>query len=80
MSRIALELVRSDMGDGGWSLHAHRTDIDEQEDPVAAWPILLSGESEADEDGDWIRPTEEDYDEAQRIAEGLSAEYPLKTD
>jgi len=74
-----LELIRSDRGCGGWSLHARRTDIDEHEDPVAAYPLLLSGESEAYPDGDWVRPTEADYDEAQRAAAALASEYPLET-
>lgn len=75
---ISLEMVRSDMGDGGWSLHAHRTDIDESEDSVAAWPIVASGEATwLDDDGDWDRPNESDYAAALEAARALALRMPL---
>lgn len=81
-ANIALELVRSDMGDGGWSLHAHRTDVDESDDPVAAWPMVACGEAawvETDGDwiGDWSRPNEDDYAVALGAARKLSLRAPL---
>lgn len=52
-----LEMVRSDMGDGGWSLHR----------PGEMEPVL-SGPSEANEDGEWLRPNADDYALAERRA------------
>lgn len=52
-------LVRSDAGDGGWSLHAAgSTDED-----IAAGeaPAIASGPSEADADGGWTRPNRADF-------------------
>jgi hypothetical protein len=55
-------LVRSDAGDGGWSLYAPNA-TDEQ---IASGdePPLSSGEAEL-EDGEWDRPNAEDYDIAR---------------
>jgi hypothetical protein len=55
-----LELVRSDTGDGGWSLHLPEGLADE---------VLLSDLSTYTPDtdeayGDWDRPTQADYDTA----------------
>ena len=53
-----ITLCRSDMGDGGWSLHAGDSDDA---------PILCSGESDRDADGRcWVRPDVADYREATR--------------
>lgn len=57
-----LVLVRSDAGDGGWSLHAPgSTDEDIAEGDA---PALLTGEAEMGEDGEWSAPTAADYAEA----------------
>ena len=66
-----LVLVRSDLGDGGWSIHVRRTDVDEAEDPVAAWPIVASGEASSDGDGGWDRPNHENWREARAAAAAL---------
>jgi hypothetical protein len=47
------EILRSDLGDGGWSLHY------QGEDDESA-----SGESEKGEDGEWERPNADDYADA----------------
>ena len=55
----ALRLVRSDAGDGGWSLHLDATDH-----AIAAGdaPALTSGPSDWDSDtGEWVRPDAGDY-------------------
>ena len=49
---MLLKLVRSDEGDGGWSLH----DGDGQEEPE----LLLSGTAEKDYRGEWSRPDAQD--------------------
>jgi hypothetical protein len=72
-----LELVRSDMGDGGWSLHVHRTDIDESDDPVGAYPIVASGESPCDASGEWMRPNAADYAAARDSACKLARKFPV---
>lgn len=55
-----LEVVRSDQGDGGWSIH-----VEDDDDP-GNW--VLCGPSEWDERyGDWIRPTEADLDHARDL-------------
>ncbi len=53
-----LILIRSDTGDGGWSLHlrGHETD--------GVPEILLSGEAELGAGDEWTRPDKRDYDEA----------------
>lgn len=56
-----LVLVRSDTGDGGWSLHL-RGDADDS-DPVAYGPADWVAETE-DEYGHWSRPDDRDYDDA----------------
>lgn len=54
---VVLELVRSDQGDGGWSLHKPGADADDSG--------ILSGTAEwiaGDEDhGKWSRPNDEDF-------------------
>jgi hypothetical protein len=59
-----LVLVRSDAGDGGWSLHAPGA-TDEQIAEGDA-PALLTGEADMDDDGEWTAPTADDYAEALR--------------
>jgi hypothetical protein len=58
----SLILVRSDQGDGGWSLH----DPAATDDEIACGlsPPLLSGPSECVDD-EWIRPNRQDYQIAQ---------------
>ncbi len=62
-----LELCRADDGSGGWSLHTPEGDL------------LISGPSEADASGDWIRPDQADWAAAEAAAEqGLTyQEAPL---
>lgn len=60
-----LVLVRSDRGDGGWSLHAPGSG----DDAIASGdaPPLLSGPSEWDDGvGGWSRPNQADLREARR--------------
>jgi hypothetical protein len=52
-----LQLVRSDTGDGGWSLHGQHDAPDDSP--------LLSGEAERIE-GEWSRPNQDDYDIAEK--------------
>lgn len=73
MSEYRIELVRSDLGDGGWSLHAHRTDTSDDE----AWPILLTGRSPA-VDGEWVRPDEADWTHADEAVHTLAETMPLE--
>ena len=62
----AYYLVRSDTGDGGWSLHIIGT---EDEDGIA--PVLISGPSEWSEQHDgWLRPDQRDFDLADAIVAG----------
>jgi hypothetical protein len=68
-----IELLRSDLGDGGWSLHVRRTDVDEQEDPARAWPVVHSGESDRGNDGEWERPDKGDWAVAHARARELAA-------
>ena len=55
-------LVRSDAGDGGWSLHAPGSTDDEIASGDA--PPLVSGPSDTDRDGEWERPDGADYADA----------------
>ena len=54
-----LVLIRSDTGDGGWSLHLRE---DEDEDGIPG-EILISGPAELVDD-EWNRPNADDYAEA----------------
>lgn len=76
MRTYGLDLVRSDTGDGGWSLHAP-----EMEDKDGLSPVLASGPADMF-CGEWDRPNQQDYDLAQAVklghvstAEGLEAEW-----
>ncbi len=70
MSR--LELVRSDMGDGGWSMHVVG---DEDDTPV------LDGPSQWSEDEGWLRPDADDYDVAEQlVAAGWLAGATIEDD
>ncbi len=53
----SLELCRADDGSGGWSLHTPDGDL------------VMSGPSEADASGDWIRPDAADWAAAEASAE-----------
>ena len=54
-----LVLVRSDQGDGGWSLHPAGS-TDEQ---IRDGNVLVSGPAQWDDDeGDWDRPNAQDYE------------------
>lgn len=61
MRTYGLELVRSDTGDGGWSLHAPEL-VDED----GLSPVLASGPAEL-VDGEWDRPNALDYYEAEAV-------------
>jgi hypothetical protein len=61
-----LILVRSDTGDGGWSLHT-KEQI-EMAEPDEAPCSLISGPSQMGADGEWARPNISDYAQALRIA------------
>lgn len=57
-----LILVRSDAGDGGWSIHAPGLSNDE----IAEGDGLLLCGTATMTDGGWDAPTANDYAEAQR--------------
>lgn len=58
-----LVLIRSDTGDGGWSLH-HKSMEDADGVPTR---VLVSGSSDLDVTMDaWMRPNDEDYAAAER--------------
>lgn len=57
---VELELLRSDQGDGGWSLHIVG---DESEDD-----LVVSGPSSPKRDGGWHRPNEKDWQVAVALA------------
>ena len=62
-----LILVRSDAGDGGWSLH----DPDAEPEPDGEYSgddILLTGTATWDDQfGTWDRPNADDYAAAERL-------------
>lgn len=64
-----LVLVRSDTGDGGWSLHT-KAEVADAEAHSDAPAILVSGDAYnvADTRDGWSRPNAYDYAEALRIA------------
>ena len=57
-----LEVVRSDRGDGGWSLHP--AGYSDEEYAAGNVPVLTSGTASQDEAGVWSRPNKADYTEA----------------
>lgn len=62
----ALVLVRSDTGDGGWSLHPPGSTDEQIADGSA--PALLTGKAECDPDlGRWTGPTVSEYAEAMQL-------------
>lgn len=69
--KVEIEVVRSDMGDGGWSLHpAGYSDADYAGGNV---PLLASGGATMDEEtGDWDRPNAADYAAAEEAREGAA--------
>ncbi len=60
-----LVLVRSDLGDGGWSLH--RPGATDEDIAIGESPPLLSGTAVRVGDG-WSRPDSTDYGVALRKA------------
>ena len=54
--------IRSDQGDGGWSLHAR-----EMEDEEGIAPVLVSGTA-VYVDYEWSRPNADDYAAAKAAA------------
>jgi hypothetical protein len=62
-----LVLVRSDTGDGGWSLHAH-TPTPGSDIGVSGFDPnpILTGPAELVDD-EWNKPNAEDYREAMRL-------------
>lgn len=63
-SHTDLVLVRSDTGDGGWSLHAPGSTDDDIASGDA--PYLLSGNAKMI-NGVWSRPNEQDYEQALAV-------------
>ena len=60
-----LVLCRSDAGDGGWSLHPPGS-TDAQIASGDA-PYLIAGSATRQSDGEWSRPTRDDYAHAWAI-------------
>lgn len=59
-------LVRSDQGDGGWSLHERGVSDDAVADGDA--PLLTSGTAVWDDDGEcWSRPNDVDFADAENV-------------
>lgn len=62
---MKIKLVRSDMGDGGWSLHP--AGYDDKDFAAGNVPVLVSGIAEWDDAlGEWDRPNEADYAAAEK--------------
>jgi hypothetical protein len=59
----SFRLIRSDTGDGGWSIHWK---YDEDEDGIPS-QILVSGEATWLSQGEWSRPNAEDYADAIEV-------------
>lgn len=65
-------LCRSDLGDGGWSLHTPGTTDD---DIAAGDPgYLVSGNAQMQRNGEWSRPNEADYKAAEAAFAATSME------
>lgn len=62
-----LYVIRSDTGDGGWSLHLRGT-----EDDDGIPPTLVSGPSSLGDDDEWSRPNAGDYAAALAAAAKLN--------
>jgi hypothetical protein len=60
-----LILVRSDAGDGGWSLHAPWATADQIANGDE--PPLQSGTADYTSDGEWARPDRFDYARAMNV-------------
>jgi hypothetical protein len=60
-----LILVRSDAGDGGWSLHAPWATADQIANGDE--PPLQSGTADYKSDGEWARPDRFDYTRAMNV-------------
>ena len=68
MTMKHITMVRSDAGDGGWSLH-DQTVLDDGEEYTGS-DILLTGTARRIEDmGEswWSRPNKDDWAEAERV-------------
>lgn len=68
-----LVLVRSDAGDGGWSLHA--TGSTSQQIAEGEAPPLVSGTAalrDPDDHNSWDAPTQKDYDRANNAQRTVS--------
>ena len=73
-----IEMVRSDMGDGGWSLHGVKKNSDPSD--LDSYPLLVSGPSSMRK-GEWVRPSPADYRRAQSVARRYARErYDLEDD
>jgi hypothetical protein len=59
-TRADLVLLRSDTGDGGWSLHLR----DQEDEEGIPSEILLSGTADLGVGDVWTRPDDRDYNEA----------------
>ena len=65
-----IEMVRSDMGDGGWSLHP--VGYSDEDYAAGNVPLLASGEAVADgKTGEWDRPNAADYAAAEESLKAL---------
>jgi len=71
LNDIILYSIRSDLGDGGWSLHTddQLSTAKDLEEPAE---LITSGPSERGANGEWSRPNTKDFAEA--IAKLLSSE------
>lgn len=74
MNTHDLVLVRSDTGDGGWSLHppgSTNEAIAKGDEPTLmscpAQKIVNYNDFQRDYEGEWDRPNQEDYDHAWRM-------------
>lgn len=54
------EVIRSDQGDGGWSIHWKH----DEEDEDGLTPVLVSGPADWLSSGEWNRPNKEDFADA----------------
>ena len=59
-----LVLCRSDVGDGGWSLH--RPGATDEQIAEGDAPVLISGVAELVDD-EWTHPNQQDYDAALAV-------------
>jgi len=67
MTTTNFVLVRSDAGDGGWSLHPPGYTPEQIAEGYAPW--LVTGTAKMQSDGEWDRPNANDYASAARVWE-----------